>query len=241
MSQSSPPRLPVFEYDQVLPLGFRFPARMSALPLGEGKLALVSPVPIDDARAAAIAELGSVELLIAPNLLHHLYLEAAIRRYPAARVLGPSRLRDKRPRLRIHAALDHVVPPELAAAVDVVPIAGAPGLDELAFFHRATRTLVVTDLVFNVQRPRGLLAHSLLFLGGTHGRLASSRALRVLVKDRTAARASVERLLALPFETLVMAHGDIVERDARARLEQALGWLAPSRNRSPLAPSRAGR
>src|SRR5688572_33331474 len=107
---SQPSRLPVFDYDQVLPLGFRFPARLSALPLADGKLALVSPVPIDDARAAALAELGSVEYLIAPNLLHHLYLEAAARRYPDARVLAPSRLRDKRPGLRVHAALDHVVP-----------------------------------------------------------------------------------------------------------------------------------
>jgi hypothetical protein len=51
MSQS---RLAVFDYDQVLRLGFRFPARMSVLPLGAGKLALVSPIPIDDALAAAI-------------------------------------------------------------------------------------------------------------------------------------------------------------------------------------------
>lgn len=238
MSQS---RLPVFDYDQVLPLGFRFPARMSVLPLGAGKLALVSPVPIDDARAAAIAELGSVELLIAPNLLHHLYLDAAARRYPEARVLAPSRLRDKRRDLRIHATLEQGAPPELTAAVDVVPLEGAPGLDEFAFFHRATRTLVVTELVFNISRPRGLLAHLFLFLGGCHGRLASSRALRVLVKDRRAARASAERLLALPFETLVVAHGDIVERDARAQLAQALAWLLPAQKALPLAEPGAGR
>jgi hypothetical protein len=241
MSLSPPPRLPLFDHDQVLPLGFRFPTRMSVLPLGAGKLALVSPVPIDDARAAAIAELGSVAFLIAPNLLHHLYLEAAATRYPDARVLAPSGLRAKRPGLPSYSALDHVVPPELAAAVEVVPVEGAPGLDEFGFFHRATRTLVLTDLVFNIRRPQGLLAHLLLALGGAHGRLASSRALRVLVKDRAAARASVERLLALPFETLVLAHGDIVEHDARSQLEQALAWLLPSRKPLPLVASGRGR
>jgi hypothetical protein len=238
MSQS---RLPVFDYDQVLPLGFRFPARMSVLPLGAGQLALVSPIPIADALAAAIAELGRVEFLIAPNLLHHLYLEAAMRRYPEARVLAPSGLRRKRPNLRIHAALDHVVPPELTAAVDVVPVEGAPGLDEFAFFHRATRTLILTDLVFNIRRPRGLMAHLVLFLGGCHRRLASSRVLRLVIDDRAAARASVERLLALPFETLVVAHGDIIEQGARSQLEQALAWLLPSRKVMPVASPGTGR
>jgi hypothetical protein len=236
-----PARLPVFDFDQVLPFGFRFPARMSALPLGGGTLALVSPIPIDDARAAAIAELGSVELLIAPNLLHHLYLEAAARRYSRARVLAPGRLRAKRPGLRIDGTLEQALPPELTAAVDVIPLDGAPRLDEFAFFHRATRTLVLTDLVFNITHPRGLLAHLLLFLGGCHGRLACSRALRLLVENRAAARASVERLLALPFETLVVAHGEIIERDARARLEQALAWLEPPRGRPLKAASGAGR
>jgi hypothetical protein len=81
----------------------------------------------------------------------------------------------------------------------------------------------------------------MLFIGGCHGRLASSRVLRLFVKDRTAARASVERLLALPFETLVVAHGDIIEQGARSQLEQALAWLKPSRKALPLASPGAGR
>jgi len=229
--------LPVFDYAQVLPLGFRFPARMTLLPLERGRLALVSPVPIDEASAAAIAALGQVAFLIAPNLLHHLYLGDAARRYPDARVLAPSALAEKRPELRIAHALGDALPPELAAAVDVVPIAGAPGIDEHAFFHRATRSLVLTDLVFNVTRPEGWLAHLLFHLGGTHGRLAASRIWRLKVVDRAAFAASIERLLRLPFDTLVMAHGEIVRDDARARLAQALAWAVPPRRVAPVAAS----
>ena len=230
-------QLAVFDYGQVLPLGFRFPARMTVLPLGPGRLGLVSPVPIDEARAAAIGALGEVAFLIAPNLLHHLYLGEAARRYPDAQVLAPSGLRAKRPELRIHGCLDHVVPAELRAAVEVVHVEGAPGIDEFAFFHREARTLVLTDLVFNVTRPEGWLAHLFLFLGGCHGRLASSRIWRLSVKDRAAFAASAERLLALPFETLVMAHGDIVRGDAKARLAQALAWARGARRALPVAAS----
>src|SRR5262245_57597066 len=122
--------LPVFDFAQVLPLGFRFPARMTVLPLGGGQLALVSPILIDDACAAALARLGQVRYLIAPNLLHHLYLPAAHQRYPEAQVLAPAGLARKRPELRIDAtldaALDRGLPPELTAAVDVIALGGAP-------------------------------------------------------------------------------------------------------------------
>ncbi|MEY4550813.1 MAG: hypothetical protein RL685_7008 [Pseudomonadota bacterium] len=227
------PGLPVFDFEQVLPLGFRFPARMSVLPLGEGQLALVSPIPIDDGVAAAIGRLGEVRYLIAPNLLHHLYLPAACQRYPAARVLAPAGLQRKRPELHIHATLAEPLPADLVAAVDVLALDGVPGIEEYAFYHRAARTLVLTDLVFHVLEPQGWLAHLTLWLGGCHGRLAASRFWRVKRQDRAAFSASVQRLLALPFETLVMAHGQIVSEQARPRLAEALAWAAPrSRGRA---------
>jgi hypothetical protein len=213
--------LPVFDFDQRLRGGMQFPARMSVLPLGERKLALVSPVPIDDGMAREIARFGEVAFLIAPNLLHHMYLADAIRRYPSARVLAPPGLSAKRAELSIHGTLDEP-PPELTDFVDVLPIAGAPSMNEYVFFHRASATLVVTDLVFNIERPRGFFANLFLFLGGCHGRLAASRAWSMFVKDRELARASIERILSLPVRTLVMAHGVVVRSHARQRLAAAL-------------------
>jgi hypothetical protein len=221
-----PARLPTFDYPQALPMGFRFPARMSVLPLASGTLALVSPIPIDDALARELASLGEVRFLIAPSLLHHLYLGAASERYPNARVLAPPGLRAKRPELGIDGTLDAALPDELAGSVDVVQIAGAPAFGEYVFCHRPSRTLVVTDLVFNL-RPDGLFAHLVLFMVGCHGKLAQSRVWRFGIKERAAACESVRAVLALPFDTLVMAHGEIVRVDARARLAQALRWLAP--------------
>lgn len=218
--------LPTFDLDQTLAGGWRMPARMTVLPLGGSSVALVSPIPIDDALAASIAALGQVRFLIAPNLMHHLYLGAAIDRYPQATVLAPRGLRAKRSDLRIDHDLEDGLPEELGGAVDAVHLAGAEGVvDEFVFFHRSTRTLVVTDLVFNVRKPRGFVAHVVLFLVGCHGRLGHSRLFRLVVKDRAAAAASIERILALPFETLVMAHGDIVDSDARPLLASALSAI----------------
>jgi hypothetical protein len=231
---SEPSSLPVFDYAQVLPpLGFHFPARMTVLPLGGGRIALVSPIPIDAHIANELAALGEVAYLIAPCLLHHLYLADAVKRYPNARVIAPRGFAKKLPDQRIDFELEEQLPEPLTQAVDVRFVAGAPGLDEFVFFHRATRTLLVTDLVFNIVAPRGFVAHLVLFMTGTHKRLASSRALRVMVKDRARCAASVAQILTLPFETLVMAHGEIVRDDAQAKLAQALSWLSPRQRALP--------
>lgn len=221
--------LPTFDHAQLLPGRFQLSTRMTVLPLAGRKLALVSPIPVDAALARELEALGEVCLLIAPNLLHHLYLKQAMERYPEARVLAPERLREKRPDLRIDGCLEREIPALLSDAVEILKFEGLPVLDEFVFYHRAQRTLVVTDLVFNVRKPRGLMAHAVLFLVGCHGRLAQSRALRFSVKDRSAARESAQSILHLDFERLVVAHGEIVQNDAQTELADALRWLLPSR------------
>ena len=230
---TNPITLPTFDYAQRLPGRFQFPARMTVLPLPNAKLALVSPIPIDEALADQLRGLGEVTFLIAPNLMHHLYLGAASERYLSAQVLAPRRLKAKRPDLRIDAELEDGLPPALREVVDAVKFDGAPVLDEFVFYHRSARSLVVTDLVFNITQPRGLLANLVLLLSGCHGRLGQSRAMRFMVKDAGAARVSALRILDFGFETLVMAHGDIVREGAQAGLAQALKWLLPERRALP--------
>ncbi|MEZ4472571.1 MAG: DUF4336 domain-containing protein [bacterium] len=210
------------EHAQVLPGRFRLPVRMTILALAPGHVALVSPIPLTPEVEALVARHGEVDFLIAPSLFHHLYLGAAAARYPKARVLAPAGLRKKRPELRIDATLEEGLPAALAAHVDVVKVAGAPIADEHVFFHGATRTLVVTDLVFHVERPRGLVTGLILRLVGCHGRLGHSRSWSLFIKDKAAAAASLQAILAWPFEHLVVAHGTPVEGDAHARLSQAL-------------------
>jgi hypothetical protein len=91
------PMLPFFDLPQRLPGGLHFPSRMTVLPLANRAIALVSPIPVDEDIAGRVAALGEVKFLIAPNLLHHLYLAGAIARWPSASVLAPGALRRKRP------------------------------------------------------------------------------------------------------------------------------------------------
>jgi hypothetical protein len=211
--------------------GIRLPLRMTVL-CTAGGIALVAPIPIDDALAAELAGVGPVQLLIAPNLLHHASLEAASERYPGARVLAAPGLAGKRPELRIDATLTSSdVTPEIQA----LHLQGVDALSEVVLPHRPSRTLVVTDLVFNVHEATGLSRLVLSLASRAFGRVEQSRLLRRLTTDRTLAAQSIEELLALPFDRVVVAHGQVIEGDARAQLSTGLWWMRGRTRRPPAA------
>lgn len=213
------------QFDLFVPPGLHMRGRMVVARLSDGRLWIWSPIPIDDALAREIEALGEVGHIVAPNALHHLHFAAAAERFPSAeRWIAPALAR-KRPDLAEARRLADEPPAAWAGELEQLRVEGAPKLDEVAFFHRASKTLIVTDLVFNVLEYRGWLSGLVFRMVGAHKRLAQSRALRMLVRDRAAAAASARRILAWDFERVVMAHGEIVDRDARARMTEALRWM----------------
>jgi glyoxylase-like metal-dependent hydrolase (beta-lactamase superfamily II) len=203
------------------PGGVRLPLRMVVCRLGGRRLLLHSPVPIDDAAAAALDDLGEVAHLVAPSLLHHKWIEPAAGRWPAATVWLAPGLAARYPALAA-TTLPADAPAAWQGELEQVRIAGAPRIEETVFFHPASRTLVCTDLVFHVTRPANLRTRLVLrLMGAGGGRLAASRAWRLLVRDRAAAAASVRRVAAWDLDRIVPAHGEVVERGGRTALAAA--------------------
>lgn len=209
------------EHDLFMNGVVHFRGRMTVVRLSSGELLLHSVVPIDDALARELEALGPVAHIVAPNLLHHVHLGAAIERYPDAMIWGVPGLPDKRSDLRFDALLGRDTSPW---SEELVPLAidGIPWATETVFFHPRTGTLVVTDLVFNIHEVRGWITPWVLRMAGAYRRFAQSRLLRRAIRDPEAASASVERMLAWPIERVVMAHGHVVDTDAHARLSTAL-------------------
>lgn len=213
------------QFDLFVPPGLHMRGRMVVARLGDGRLWVWSPIPLSDALARQLEGLGEVAHVVAPNALHHLHFAAAAQRFPRAQGwISPALVR-KRPDLAGCERLGDAPPAAWAADLDQHLVAGVPKLDEVVFFHRASKTLLVTDLVFNVLEYRGWLSGLVFRMVGAHKRLAQSRALRMMVRDRAAAAASARTILGWGFERVVMAHGEIVEHDARARMTEALRWM----------------
>lgn len=209
-----------------MPGGVVLPVRSTLVRLPDGRLWMHSPVRLSEEDAAAIRALGEVGWLVAPSLYHHLFMGPAQRHFPEAKALGAPGLATKRADLRFDEVLEDGAPPAgWGGAFEQVLLAGMPALNEVLFFHAPSRTLIVTDLVFHVREHAGWPSSLLFWMTGVGHELKMSRVLRFATKDRAAAKASLTRAMRWDFDRLIMAHGEVIERGAKARLEAGCAWL----------------
>ena len=112
-----------------------------------------------------------------------------------------------------------------------------PKLQETLFVHLPSRTLVATDLVFNVRAPAPFFTRTFMRFNGGFDRFGPTRICRSLIKDRAAVRAAVERALAEDFDRVVVAHGQVLPTGGRAALRAGFAWLLDTtRPTAPLTP-----
>ena len=143
-----------------------------------------------------LAPLGPVRHVVAPNCIHDTYLEGWFAADPQARFVFDQ----------------HIV-------------RGMPRLNEVAFLHRPSRTLIVTDLVFNLGPEMPFLSRVLLKLNDCDCKFAVSRLLKTTIKDRAAVRKSIDHILSWDFDRIVVSHGRNVESGGREMLREAFQFL----------------
>ena len=205
-------------------IGLHLGTRMTVIRLSRGGLLLHSPVPISNQLRTELAALGPVGHIVCPNLYHHVYAGEAVAAFPNAVLHGPPELRRKRKDLPFDADLSEVPHEDWKNNLIPLTIDGCM-LYETVFFHPATHTLITCDLVENFDSSPHWPTRLYLKLAGLYGRIGWSRFLRLLYRDRKAARASVDRLLQWPFERVVISHGNIISDHARETVRRAFGWL----------------
>ncbi|MEX2205372.1 MAG: DUF4336 domain-containing protein [Myxococcota bacterium] len=206
--------------------GLELGVRTCVIRLGDGGTLVHAPGPLTAGLRSEIEALGPVRALIAPNLLHHLFLAPCAQAFAQARVFGAPGLREKLASTRIDEVLGEEAPPLWAAELDQLLVQGAPRLNELVFLHRASRTLVCLDLCFNVRRSASLFTRLFMRANGAWGRFGPSRLFRyAMLSDARALRRSVDRILAWDFERVTVAHGDVLESGGREALRESFAWL----------------
>jgi hypothetical protein len=198
-------------------LGLEVGTRMTVLKL-EGGLLVHSPI---DAPTAALEDIGRLRWVVAPNLLHHLYLKPWVE--AGAEAWCAPGLQTKRPDARFAGVLDELGEP-FGPEVLAIPLRCIALTREVVLLHRPTRTLVVTDLLYNFQ-PRDPWSTRAIMrgLGGYPG--VKTSLLEKVAMKRNVARAEIDRLLSLDFDRLIMAHGALVETGGKAALRDAFTWL----------------
>jgi len=197
---------------------------MTVIRLPGGGVFLHSPVPADGPTCAAVDAIGPVRAIAAPNRVHHLYAGDWKRAYPQARLLGAPGLAAKRKDLAFDAELGDGPDVSCAGAIDQLVVRGAPYLSEVAFLHRASRTLLLTDLAFHPTPRSGGGLRLWCWLTRT-GPFGPNAVVRLCIRDRTAFRASIDRILAWDFDRITLTHGEPLESGGKDALRRAYAWL----------------
>lgn len=207
--------------------GLPFPTRMTVIRLADSGLWLHSPVAPARGLVEEVAALGTVRHLVAPNWLHYAFIAGWARHFPEAMTWGApgvvDRAEGRGQALAIDAMLGPVAPGPWSAEIAQHLVAAGPHR-EVAFCHRASRTLVVTDLYENFEAAKmPWWTRPLLVLGGVaHPRGGIPRDLALLLRLHPHERRRLAATLAgwAP-ERLILAHGRCLATDAAAALRRA--------------------
>ena len=200
--------------------GFSMQTRMTIVRLPDETLWVHSPLLLPDDLAREIESLGKVSHVIAPNLFHHLYLKHAQQHWNEARYWAPAGLGKKNKTVDLDEELSEG--DGWDGVFSVHAVTGMPRFREFVFLHKPTKTLIVTDLVFNCPTGHNAATRFFFRLAGTRDRLAVSRLFKSLIKDKPEHAASCAALIELDFERVIMAHGNVLEANAHERFAKAL-------------------
>jgi hypothetical protein len=227
MLESFAPSLWIADGPTVPFYGFPYPTRMVVVRLADGSAWVWSPVALTEELAHAVEAIGPVRYILSPNKIHHLFLAEWAERWPEARLFAPPGLASKKPDLHFDAELGDEPDPAWAADIDQVIFHGSLAMEEVVFFHRASRTVIICDLIQRHPEAKmtgwkGMLMR-LDGLVGEHG--STPREWRATFLQRKPARAARNKVLNWNAERLVIAHGECAQAEATSIIAGALRWI----------------
>ena len=221
---------PLIEFGPPL-LRMPFPTRMSIIRIGR-ELFIHSPTPLTDGLKAEIAAIGEPAWIIGPNRIHYWWIPEWCDAYTAAVAYLAPRIMDQaggrldRVSHRCRP-LDHRSGYPWDGIIETLPVHGSY-MSEIVFFHRTSRTLVLTDMIENFEPQKlGIFSRVLTWLGGAqHPDGKMPRDLRLTYRARMAElRAALDTMIGWDPARIILAHGRWYERDGANELRRAFRWL----------------
>ncbi len=211
--------------------GLTLPIRMTVLRLSGSDLWLHSPTRFTAELRAQLEQHGRIAHLIAPDVAHWSFLPDWQNNCPNTLTWVAPGLQERRQVQKANVKIDHILseapPPQWAGELEQIIVRGL-GFSEVDFFHHPSRTLVMTDLIQNLETERlPTITRIMARLNGIaapHGRAPIYLRLVVKANRREAAQAAA-RLVERRPERVIFSHGRWFERDGTEALRRSLDWL----------------
>lgn len=211
--------------------GLPFSTRMTVIRLSSGELFCHSPIALTPQLADALSALGPVSYLVAPNWIHYAYVQQWADAFPRATTwVAPgveARARKYNIPIRIDNELSSTPPATWSADLEQILISGGNIHHEVVFFHRSSRTLVLTDLIENLEGRtlplwQRLLARAVGMLDPDGKAPIDIRLL--FMGSRKALRRAVNTMITWDPEKIILAHGRCYESNGTDELKRAFRW-----------------
>jgi len=223
--------------------GARINARMTVIKLRGGEIVIHSPCAIDETLAGEIAALGPVAAIIAPGNFHWLHVASCQHAFPDARTfICPGVEKRASKGLVFDEVLGDEAPALWADELSQFALQGTRVMREVVFLHRATKTLILVDLVENVTAatPDTNMFLRVFFRAiGMWNHPTPAPEYRLGWGDKTLVREGMERILAWDFDRVILSHGDLITEDAKHVVAHA--WRKILKRPLASASRRAGR
>jgi len=209
--------------------GFPYPTRSVIIELSPGDLWIWSPIALTPELKADIEAIGQPRHLVSPNKIHHLFLGEWHDIWPQAQLWGPQSTIKKRSDLQFEQPLGEASPGTWAEHIDQHWFHQSLIFDEIVFFHRSSRTIIVADLSENFSEKflrenwSGWQRWIAKLWGIVEGRGYAPLELR-LTSNREGVRQLRDVMLGWDPERVIMAHGEWQAGEGRAYIEQAFAW-----------------
>ena len=208
-------------------------SRMTLVRLHDGKLWVHSPCRLDAQLKNEIDQLGKVAYILAPGNFHHLYVSDFQSHYPDAETFLCPGLEYKREDLKFDWILDDHPDPRWNSEFDQVVIQTRI-ISEVAFVHKNTGTLILVDLLENIgddyTHEAGLLLKfwwKAVFKMWNNPKAAPEYQLGW--GDKDVVKKGLEKILSWNFDRIILAHGNLIESNAKAVLIKAWENVLQSR------------
>jgi hypothetical protein len=213
--------------------GLEVGSRMTVIRLTSGELVVISPIRMDAECLQQLNTLGRVAYVIAPNLYHHLFIADFCKIYPQAQCWVPPGLERKQPNLQpdkvmeapagnLEEQIDYRLVQGFMALTD---LSGPAVVNEFAFFHRESRTLILTDTAFHFDEHSPLLTQWVARSLGQYQLLRATVLEKWASRDRQVLEAAIRQIMTWNFQRVIMAHGSIIETNARQQFKEGYEWF----------------
>lgn len=196
--------------------------RMTVVRLADGRNVIHNAFALKEKDLAWLASLGTPSFLIAPNIFHCSDAAWMAERFAGIKLFVPA---SKMHQFEAFDPQDVNKDFPLLPELKCFPMRGAR-LEEAAFLHTPSRTLILCDLSFHMPDVFTGLEKRIMRWNKVGGRFGPSRLTKLLfTKNKRELVSSYGRLLDEDFDRVVVNHGDVLESGGREKLRAGVAEI----------------